>query len=219
MVKEIKQFGIKPKSEEETQVYKKIIEVFRRVIIDGKIIKIHSAIKSPEMNTIINIIKKNNYKKCLEVGMAFGISAFSILSNKSCKLISIDPNQSKQWESNGVKLLKEFGFNKRHKLIEKPSYEGLPEVLKKNKNTFDFIFIDGWHTFDYTLVDFFYSNLLLKVGGTIIIDDALHNGVSAFVKYLDTNYKFYKKIESHETIVIYEKIKEDERPWNYHVSF
>jgi hypothetical protein len=110
-------------------------------------------------------------------------------------------------------------LNKRHKLIEKPSYEGLPEVLKKNKNTFDFIFIDGWHTFDYTLVDFFYSNLLLKVGGTIIIDDALHNGVSAFVKYLDTNYKFYKKIESHETIVIYEKIKEDDRPWNYHVSF
>jgi len=219
MVKELKQFGIKPKSDEETQVYKKIIEVFRRVIIDGKIVKIHSAIKSPEMNTIINIIKKNNYKKCLEVGMAFGISAFSILTNKSCKLISIDPNQSKQWESNGVKLLKEFGFNKRHKLIEKPSYEGLPEVLKKNKGTFDFIFIDGWHTFDYTLVDFFYSNLLLKVGGTIIIDDALHNGVCAFVKYLDTNYKFYKKIESHETIVIYEKIKEDDRPWNYHVSF
>jgi predicted O-methyltransferase YrrM len=219
MVKELKQFGIKPKSDEETQVYKKIIEVFRRVMIDGKIVKIHSAIKSQEMNSIIDIIKKNNYKKCLEVGMAFGISAFSILSNKSCKLISIDPNQSTQWESNGVKLLKEFGFNKRHKLIEKPSYEGLPELLKKNKGTFDFIFIDGWHTFDYTLVDFFYSNLLLKVGGTIIIDDALHNGVSAFVKYLDTNYNFYKKIKSHETIVIYQKIKEDDRPWNYHVSF
>ena len=36
----------------------------------------------------------------------------------------------------------------------------------------DFIFIDGWHTFDYTLVDFFYSDLLLKIGGIIIIDDA-----------------------------------------------
>ena len=219
IIREIKDFDIKPKSDEEIQIYKKIIEVFRRVIINNNIIKIHSAIKSPEMNTIINIIKKNNYKKCLEVGMAFGISAFSILLNKKCKLISIDPYQSTQWKNNGMLLLKEFGFNKRHKLIEKPSYEALPELLKKNKGKFDFIFIDGWHTFDFTLVDFFYSNLLLKVGGTIIIDDALHNGVSAFVKYLDTNYNFYKKIKSHETIVIYEKIKEDERPGNYHASF
>ena len=59
--------------------------------------------------------------------------------------------------------------------------------VKKDSDKFDLIFIDGWHTFYYTLVDFFYSNLLLKIGGMIIIDDALHAGVAkcvfSFVNY------------------------------------
>ena len=54
------------------------------------------------------------------------------------------------------------------------SYIALPKLLEKYKyNYFDFIFIDGFHTFDYTLVDFFFSNLLLKINGIIVI---LKNG-------------------------------------------
>ena len=196
-----------------------LIKNQRRIFIDTKVKKIHSAIKSPEMELIIKTIVDNNFKKCLEIGMAFGVSAISILSNKKCNLISIDPNQSTQWESNGVKLVKSLGYEKRHELIEKKSYEALPELLKNNKGLFDFIFIDGWHTFDYTLVDFFYSNLLLKINGIIIIDDAMHFGVSSFVKYLNKNYLFYKKIDSIKTIAIYKKIKEDNRDWNFHSFF
>ena len=71
-------------------------------------------------------------------------------------LTSIDPFQKTQWNSNGLKLLTNSKLINRHNLIEK-SYEALPELLKDNKNKFDFIFIDGWHTFDYTLIDFFYE--------------------------------------------------------------
>jgi predicted O-methyltransferase YrrM len=196
-----------------------IIKDYRRIIINSKIKKIHSGIKSPEMESIVNLISNNNLVNCLEIGMAFGISTISILSNKKCNLISIDPFQSTQWESNGVKLIKELGYEDRHTLIEKKSNVALPELLNKKDLIFDFIFIDGWHTFDYTLVDFFYSNLLLKIGGFIMIDDALHNGVSSCMRYLNSNYIFYKKMESIESIGVYKKIKEDNRDWNFHVNF
>ena len=200
--------------------YKRIINNMKRVYLNKKLIKVHSIIKEQEGKFIENIIKKNGLDRCLEVGMAFGISAFYILSNKNTTLISIDPNQSTQWENNGIKLLKEFGFNKRHKCMEKKSYEALPELLKKEgEESFDFVFIDGWHTFDYTLLDFFYANLLLKTNGFIVIDDALHAGVKSCVSYLDSNYKFFKKCESPVTVACYQKLRDDDREWNFHNKF
>lgn len=187
---------------------------------DKNLVKITSEIRYEEGEYIKKTIEKNNFKKCLEIGFANGISAVYILMNKDTTLISIDPNQKTEWKSEGIKTLKKFDLNKNHKLIEKKSYEALPELLKKEgHNSFDFIFIDGWHTFDYTLVDFFYADLLLKIDGIIIIDDALHSGVSKCVNYIDTNYNFYKKLDSHKTIASYKKIKNDDRPWNFHKHF
>ena len=199
--------------------YKKIINILKRNFIDNKILKIHSSIKEIEGKYIAKTIATNNFKKCIEIGMAFGISAFYILSNENTELISIDPFQKIQWNNNGIKLLKEFNFDTRHKCMYSKSYEALPELLKKSEVKFDFIFIDGWHTFDYTLIDFFYADKLLKVGGIIIIDDALHKGVEKSVKYISTNYKFYQKLESPITVACYKKIKEDNRSWNYHQNF
>jgi predicted O-methyltransferase YrrM len=200
---------------------KAMIQYFKKIIIKDKLIKISSNINTKEGEQISNIINKYNYKKCLEIGMAFGISAFYILQNKFVNLISIDPYQKSQWDSNGINLLKEVNFIQRHKLYQDKSYVILPKLLKKYKNNyFDFIFIDGFHTFDYTLIDFFYSNLLLKINGIIIIDDALHNGVNKCIKYIETNYSsFYKKLESIPTSAIFQKINEDKREWNYHKNF
>jgi len=200
--------------------YKKIINILKRSFINNKIVKIHSSIKEVEGKYIAKMIEDNNCKKCLEVGMAFGISAFYILSNENTELISIDPFQKTQWNDGGVKLLKEFNFTSRHKCIYKKSYVALPELVQKEgEQKYDFIFIDGWHTFDYTLIDFFYTDKLLKIGGIIIIDDALHKGVEKSLKYITTNYKFYKKIDSPITVGCYKKIREDNRTWNYHQNF
>ena len=43
---------------------------------------------------------------------------------------------------------------------------------KASGQRIDFAFIDGWHTFDYAMIDFFYVDLLLKPGGVLVIDDA-----------------------------------------------
>jgi len=197
-----------------------IIQNFKKIYINNQLIKTSSGINFNEGTSIINIINKYNFKKYLEIGMAYGISAFYILSNINTKLISIDPFQETQWSNYGVNLLKEFDFTKRHKLYKLKSYIALPKILNKfGNNFFDFIFIDGFHTFDYTLLDFFYANLLLRVDGIIIIDDALHSGVKKCIDYIVTNYKFYKKLESFNSIAVFIKLKEDDREWNFHHNF
>ena len=199
---------------------KSIIDAFKRVYIKNKTIKFSSAINGKEGKFITDLIDKHELSNCLEIGMAYGISSFYILSVKNTKLISIDPYQKEQWSNNGMNLIKEFNFQKRHKLMEMKSYIALPKLLEKNQNKFDFIFIDGFHTFDYTLLDFFYSNLLLKINGYILIDDALHHGVNKCIEYIKNNYlDSYKKIDSPVTFALFKKINEDKREWNFHKNF
>lgn len=203
------------------EFYLYIFKNFKKIFIDKELVKVHSNISLKEGNFISNIIKKNNFKKCLEVGMAFGISSFYILKSlqNNGSLISIDPFQKSQWKSYGLKLLKSTNLNKKHSLIEKKSFVALPELLKNNENKFDFIFIDGWHTFDYTLIDFFYSDLLLKTKGIIVIDDALHDGVKKVVKYIESNFKNYRKLNSPRTNAVFLKLADDSRNWNFHRDF
>ena len=204
-----------------------IIETFRRLYLtnnkNSKEVKIHSAIKKDEGREIQKIIKKYKFKKCLEIGMAFGISAFYILTaNKNVSLISIDPFQKdpKQWDSSGLNLIKKLEIEEKHHFIEDKSYIALPQLLNTyGENYFDFIFIDGWHTFDYTLIDFFYADKLLRKDGIILIDDALHKGVEKFVKYIETNYKNYKKLATSVTQACFIKIDEDSREWFFHSGF
>jgi len=202
-----------------TDILKELFTYFKRVFINNEVVKINSSINKKEGDSISNLIKEYNLTKCLEIGLAFGISAIYILSNKNTSLTSIDPFQKTQWKNYGLKLIQQLNYDNRHKLIKKKSYEALPRLLKKKGEAhYDFIFIDGWHTFDYTLVDFFYANLLLKNNGIIVIDDAMHKGVSECVRYLEKNYQFYKKIPSINTIAVFQKIGDDTRDWNFHVS-
>lgn len=70
----------------------------------------------------------------------------------------------------------------------------LPTLVENEAGTFDMVFIDGWHTFDHTLVDLFYANRLIKVGGYIVIDDCLWASVAKAVSYVER----YPAYELHE---------------------
>ena len=77
-------------------------------------------------------------------------------------------------------------------LIEVKSEFALPRLLEKNEGQFDLIFIDGWHTFDHTLLDCFYATRLLKVGGVLVIDDVSFPSVRRVVDFLK-NYPCYEE--------------------------
>ena len=203
----------------------------KKMKIGDKYIDVHSNIKKEEGKVLYKLIKDTKATRILEIGMAYGLSSLFILQSlkyfhhkynnddTNYRLTSIDPFQSTQWNGFGIKNLKNAKLYANHKLIEEKSYTALPELIKKEK-IYDIIFIDGWHTFDYTLNDLFSSFLLVKLNGYIVIDDALHPGVNKVVKYIETNYQFLKKIDMGvKTLAIYLKIGEDKREWNFHKDF
>jgi hypothetical protein len=189
------------------------------------LVRIKAGIGEEEGKYLRKILKNKNIKKCMEIGLAMGISTLNILSSiykRNGTLLSIDPNQSTKWNNMGKKLIANSQLEKYHDIIEDKSYFVMPKLLDKYKQklVYDFIFIDGWHTFDYTLIDFFYADKLLKIGGIIVVDDALHQGVKKTLKYIDTNYNdYYKKLESPKTFGAYKKIKDDTRSWDFHKEF
>ena len=63
----------------------------------------------------------------------------------------------------------------------------LPAMIQ-NQEIFDFAFIDGWHTFDHALVDFFYVNRLLNVQGIVVFDDVNYPQLRKLIRYI-SNYQ------------------------------
>ena len=102
----------------------------------------------------------------------------------------IDPKQMAVWHGVGISHLQRAGiefFN----LISEPSELALPDLLRDQPESFDLIFIDGWHTFDQTMLDMFYANRLVRTGGYIVTDDCTWESVAAAVSYY-MNYPAYK---------------------------
>jgi predicted O-methyltransferase YrrM len=157
------------------------------------------AIDLREGQFIYNIIKNNSFKITLEIGCASGLSSVficSALSKDDSKHIIIDPYQSKEYHSIGINLLRKFGLN-NFVLIEEKSEIALPHLLEQNFKI-DFALIDGWHTFDHTLLDFFYIDKLLNVNGIVVIDDVQLPAIKKVIHYI-SNYDNYEIIDSVKT--------------------
>jgi predicted O-methyltransferase YrrM len=139
-------------------------------------------------------IRQTEASRTLEIGMAYGLSTLFMCqahldNRKQGHHLAIDPKQSKNYRSIGLLNIQRANLDEQLEFFEAPSYCILPQLLQRNER-FDLIFIDGMHTFDYTLVDFFYSDLLLKVGGYIIFDDIWMPSVRKILMYVLRNRSY-----------------------------
>jgi len=130
----------------------------------------------------------------LEIGMANGASTLAILSalaqlGGDRLLISIDPGQSGQWKNAGVNNVRANGFSSLHRLIEEPDYLALPDLVRQGL-TPEAAYVDGWHTFDYVLLDFFYIDKLLPVGGIIGFNDCGWRAIHRTLRFVVTHRKY-----------------------------
>lgn len=157
---------------------------------DGNWVDLTSAIDEDEALFLHNLVKKYNPQNSLEIGCAEGVSAITICEslNNTAKHTILDPFQSTQWKNKGVNNLKAEGYT-NFTLIEERSELALPQLLKENRK-FDFVFVDGWHTLDHVMVEFFYINRMLPVGGVVVFDDATLAGLNKLMRYI-SNYPNY----------------------------
>lgn len=162
----------------------------------GELIPFTSTIDIGEAEFMSSLIKKYHPLRTIEIGCAEGASTLAILDSISGWTAHhniIDPFQSTQWKNAGIKLIRDFGYS-NYTLIEKKSEFALPQLLEKNEK-FDFALIDGYHTFDHTLLDAFYLIRMLNIGGVLVIDDVQMPAVNKCIRYLH-NYPCLKYIGS-----------------------
>lgn len=160
--------------------------------------RLHSNMQPDEGELIQKVIATVKPSTTLETGMAYGISSLYVCDalsklSKPVRHIAIDPGQSTDWHGIGRFNVQQAGFEKMVQIIEQGSEIALPRLLADGTRI-EFAIIDGWHTFDHALIDFFYINRMLSVGGVVLLDDVNYESIHKLVRYL-LHYPAYKMIE------------------------
>lgn len=160
---------------------------------------------------LMKLIKQNpNINTSLEIGFAKGFSAASIIyakkkySNNPKMHHAIDPFYDDVWKSAGINLLEKLNLKDNLKIYKDPSYIILP-LLTNKKNSFDLIYIDGSHNFDFAFVDFFFSDILINQCGYIVFDDLLRKEIKKIKNFIKIN-----KSEDYEEINLLKLIGDDD---------
>lgn len=171
-------------------IIEKIFETEAVVGRSGKVHPLRGGIDRQEGEFLYDLIQDDpNIHKTLEIGCAFGISSLyicdALMNRANASHTIIDPHQSGMWDAAGIANLDAAGVDFYH-LIERKSEFALPQLLQDQEGQFDFIFVDGMHTFDHTLLDCFYATRLLRVGGILAVDDVTFPSVKRVIDFLKT---------------------------------
>jgi predicted O-methyltransferase YrrM len=178
------------------------------ILKDGSVIsqtgerrKLHSGITIDEGLFIQKIIRENRPQLSLEVGCAYGVSSLFICQALkevgAQRHVIIDPYQlgrdhtgpDEGYEGIGLANIERAGFSSLVTFYPDLSYRRLP-LLEQEEYRLDFAFIDGMHTFDYVLVDFFYIDKMLNIGGVVIFDDLSYPSVRKLCRYVLRNLPY-----------------------------
>ncbi len=155
---------------------------------------------------LYDFIRTFQPENTIEIGLAYGLSALFICQahqdNGSGNHTAIDPIQEEHYKSIGLLNIERANLRHLFRFHEAHSDKVL-SMLCSQKKKFDFAFIDGSHLFDYALVDFFYIDKLLSVGGHVAFDDLWMAGVRRVISFVLKNrpYKVVR-IPSRHTLPI-----------------
>lgn len=161
---------------------------------DGSVVPLDSEISMAEGIALQGFIHARRPRVTLEVGCAFGVSTLFICEALADvggqKHIVIDPHQEHGWKGLGLYNAERAGFRSLVEFHGESSHRVLPALEAAGEHV-GIALIDGWHTFDYAMVDFFFVDRLLDVGGIVVLDDtAAYPAVRKLARYVAMHRRY-----------------------------
>jgi predicted O-methyltransferase YrrM len=137
------------------------------------------------------LIAGHGAKACLETGFGTGRTAIYMLHATRAvagTVTSVDWSPDR-FNRIGREVVARSPDARRHRLIEEPSEDVLPRLHLAGE-TFDFVFVDGWKSFDQLAFEAFLLDRMLPVGGVICYDDAATPSVRGAIRLLKAYYGY-----------------------------
>jgi len=142
-----------------------------------------------EGDLIFRLIADAGRPNCLEIGFGTGSTAAYMLAGIAAlgegHVTSIDFSAD-NFNHLGKALV---GACESHTLIEENSNAVVPRLFGEGRR-FDFVFVDGWKTFDHLTMEAYFLARMLTVGGAIMFDDAFMPSVHRVISLLKRFYDF-----------------------------
>jgi predicted O-methyltransferase YrrM len=136
---------------------------------------------------LYRLVREHTCRRTLEIGLGFGLSALFICQAHQDQgggfHTAIDPHEDGHYQSIGRLNVRRAGLDGALRHVPAPSFEVLPRLVDAGER-FDLAFIDGRHHLDFALVDFFYVDKLLNVGGFVAFDDLWVPGIRRVVSFV-----------------------------------
>ncbi len=174
------------------------------VDLAGKERKVTGAVPREDALILQEMVRFVKAKTTLETGVAFGLSTLAICealleetpnaerqtpTATGLKHYGVDPEQNTVHGGAALASLRRAGLDSVFELLEGPSHLMLPRLLEKGVKL-DLAFIDGWHTFDYTLLDFFYIDKMLRPGGVVLLHDRSWPSKQKVIGFIRTHRRY-----------------------------
>lgn len=166
----------------------------------GEIIKINSETSKGQCQFLQEIIRSKGFNRSLEIGFAYGTSTLAIVeevTKRNGRHTVIDKFQLDTWGGRGLELVSLAGYGDNLDFIGEFCYQALPRLMAAGQR-FDFAYIDSTKQFDWLLVDFFYIDKMLDIGGVIVFDDVTFPGIRKLLRFISQfpDYKIHSQYPS-----------------------
>jgi predicted O-methyltransferase YrrM len=171
---------------------------------------------------IMRLVREHGLTRTLETGMAYGVSTLAIGSvhqeRDEGSHIAIDPGQDSRFQGIGRLNVERAGLEDRVRVLVQRADAALPQ-LRDEGVRLDFGLIDGRHLFDFALLDFFYIDRMLDVGGIVAFHDTWKPGVAEVVAFVSANRAYERLPQVDHGLTVLRKLSDDERKGWFHRDF
>ncbi len=171
----------------------------RRLVVPGHEERsMGGAISQAEGELLRDLVAEHKPKRTIEVGMGSGLSGVHIcwgllLAGGDGQHTAIDPFQKgRDWKGMALDMRDHLGLTDLFDWLCEFSDAALPRMVA-DKQTVDFAFIDGDHRFETALIDFYYIDKLLPIGGVVVFDDADWPSVRRVVRFCE-RHRHYERL-------------------------